>query len=58
MTIPHHSYRSDTKGRIYHSMHFHTLEIAIWTLAATVVLALWLGGDYSPIEILKAKGGL
>lgn len=51
-------YRSDKAARIQYILHHHTLEIAIWVLVLTVALGLWLGGDYSPIEIMRDKGGL
>lgn len=51
-------YRSDRAARISYVLHHRTLEIAIGVLVLTVALGLWLGGDYSPIEMLKAKGDL
>ena len=58
MTYPPKTYRSDFNARISYALHHRTLEIAIGVLVLTVALGLWLGGDYSPIEMLKAKGGL
>lgn len=58
MTYPPKPYRSDFTARISYALHHRTLEIAIWTIVIAVAAALWLGGEYSPIEMLKAKGGL
>lgn len=58
MTYPPRPYRSDRAARISYALHHRTLEIAIGVLVVTGALGLWLGGDYSPIEMLKAKGGL
>lgn len=58
MTYPPKPYRSDFNARIQYALNHRTLEIAIGVLVLTVALGLWLGGEYSPIEALKAKGGI
>jgi hypothetical protein len=58
MTYPPRPYRSDLSARISYALHHRTLELAIWTIVIAVAAALWLGTDYSPIEIMRARGGL
>lgn len=57
MTYPPRPYRSDFNARISYALHHRTLEIAIWTIAVAVTAVLWLGGDLSPFEIMRARGG-
>jgi hypothetical protein len=51
-------YRSDFNARISYALRHRTLEIILWALVIAVPFGLWLGSDYSPIEILRANGGL
>jgi hypothetical protein len=58
MTYPPRPYRSDKAARISYALHHRPIEIILWALVIAVPFGLWLGSDYSPIDIMRAQGGL